>query len=255
MKIFRQVLVLLLVILCALMVMSHPKTYKKPRNNRKPVKHSRIAPSGGIIGFVKERYWKWDDEKIKTYAKISAQTINQKKNPYTFSKQQEMNESSVTLWLTLQLQRKRQEFPVSSDENQIKSHFKHSSVWESNKIRRPVNTMQKRDIFLILLLIVLLINYSEQQGSASNSIAAYITLYKERKRLRLEKEKRRAERREKEKQRTKPTSPSNVEWTPRAVEYEADAEDFQTIGDHCAKFPFYYSACAGQHYNHYYWLK
>lgn len=166
-----------------------------------------------------------------------------------------MNESSVTLWLTLQRQQKRQEFPVSSDENQIKSHIKNSSVWELNKNRRPVDTMQKRDIFLILLLIVLLINYSEQQGSASNSIAAYITLYRERKRLRLEKEKRRAERRGKEKQRGISTRPSNVEWTPRVVEYEADAEDFQTIGYHCAKFPFYYSACAGHHYNDYYWLK
>lgn len=56
MKIFRQIFVLVLVVLCALMVMGHPKTYKKPKNHKKQVKHERLAPMAGYMGFVKEKY-------------------------------------------------------------------------------------------------------------------------------------------------------------------------------------------------------
>lgn len=47
--------------------------------------------------------------------------------------------------------------------------------------------MQKKNIFLILFFVVLFINYSEEK--VGNSVAAYLTMHKERKMKSLEEDK------------------------------------------------------------------
>lgn len=113
---------------------------------------------------------------------------------------------------------------------------------ESNKRRRTVHIMRKQDIFVILLVVVMLIKYSEEQGSASNSIAAYITLYKARKKLRLERERKKVEK-------LKKWSIADSSKGSRQLEYYNDS---QRTRYNCAKFPFYYSSCFGDNY---YWQK
>lgn len=38
------------------MIMAEPKRYNKLSNNKKRIKHERIAPAGKHIGFVKAKY-------------------------------------------------------------------------------------------------------------------------------------------------------------------------------------------------------
>lgn len=156
----------------------------------------------------------------------------------------------MRFWLTPQTSKKKKlnihKKLSNHNLNQVNLH------WESDEKRRFVHTMKKQNILVILFLAVLLINYSEEQGSASNSIAAYITLFKYRKQQRLERQKRKEEKRKEEKlkQSTEESDESNSSWRP-----SQDTTDFQTIGYNCAKFPFYYSSCIGNNYYNDYWLK
>lgn len=73
-------------------------------------------------------------------------------------------------------------------------------------------------ILIVTFLITLLVNSSEEQGSPAAAIGAYITLYKERKRIKLEKEKNKKNR-------------HGETPKPRPIR-------------NCEKFPFYYSSCS-----------
>jgi hypothetical protein len=78
--------------------------------------------------------------------------------------------------------------------------------------KQRVKNMKLSSIFVLLILSFLLIDFTDGQGSPAASIGAYITLFKEKKRLKAERAK----------LRNKTKVPKVQKTTPRNVNFQND---------------------------------